>query len=519
MDNFITTLHQLKNSEEEKYDVLYVNSPMNHMTPKTMSKMAIHDLSKKNSLLYIWADTYTLADTLALIHSYDGYTYECIYQVCDIATYPTQVPVTKTKVVKKVEASADSSGVEESKSDESKPEEKDTDNMETEESKTEESKTEEKKPPVKRVVKTRCPPLSHPKYHTTTARGSSRGTTEFLLLAYRGDKSVITELHNEKAGTLPYQVVRRPEMGKKSRSVVKKGVYLDNDWCVDRPECFLQTVQDHLKPDIKVLEIFGSTIRDNVDGLGVNIPGGFCPGYKKTTGLTGAMNKVMRAMRKVQLQSLVTNLTKVGQSDDRAVKLEAFKKVEGEWAQVKKGLADMKTGGIGYDWGSDDKELPCEWLRLSVLFFATKNVADFGNLNRRRKKRKSTGPTGQFGISAPQEVSKELKEFLGLADDEKVSRTQTVRLLNAYIKEKGLQNPDKKVELIPDAALAKVLGVEEGCSGITYFRICSYLTNHFPPSKKALAAKAKAEKEALASKENVENVVDVEIANKKARVE
>jgi len=490
MENFLSSIHQIKSSNEEKYDVLYMNTPWNKLSVSQMSKLSIKDLAKENSLLYMWADTYTLADAISLINTF-GYKFESVYQVCDIASYPTNPP--KEKTVTKMDV------VEADKAEDAKTEGAKTEDAKTEGAKTEGAKTEG----AKRVKKTRCPPLTPPKYWTSGDRGSSRNTTEYLLLAVRGDSGVLTTLGNEKTGTLPYQVVRHPEMGKKSRSVPKKNVFLDTEWCVDRPIDFMDNVRGHLKPDVKMLEIFGSSIRDDIDGLGPNIPGGFCPGYNSNKGITGALNKCLRTMKKVQLQNLVSSLTKMAQTDDRDTKVQEFKKVEDTWKALVKALADLRSD-ISYDWSNEDADLPADWMRIAVLFYATKNVSDFGNLRRRRKKRKTQGgPVRLYGIAAARSISDELTEFLGLEKGTLMSRTTVIKKLNEYVKEKKLQNPEKKIEIIPDEKLGKILNVQDEHEPLTYFTMSKLITHHFPPTKAA-------EKDKENSKKVVEKVESTE---------
>ena len=463
MENFLTTFQQLKNSDGEKYDVLYMNTPWNRLSPSQMAKLSIKDLAKENALLFMGADSHNMADCIALVDHF-GFTFESVYMICDIASYPPPAPsASKTKSSPKAPESVD-------------PKEESNDGVQSPPS---ESTATEKKTPTRRAKKPRCPPLSPPKYWTSTDRGTSRGTTEYLLLAYRGDSSVLTTLSNERVGTLPYQIIRRPDLGKKSRSVPKKNVVLDPEWQIDRPEEFMENVLGHLKPGTKILEIFGSTVRDNVDALGPNIPGGFTPCYTSTEGITAALNKVMRSMRKVQLQTLVSSLTKMGQADDRASKVEEFKKLEDPWKVIKKALVDMK-GDITYDWSSEDAMLPPEWLRLAVLFFATKNVQGFSENRRKKKKRVPSkgGAPGLHGIARPRRISPELTAFLGLAPGTKISRTSCVKKLNEYVKSRGLQNPARRIEIIPDPPLKKILNPPEGAV-ITYFKMCSYLSPHY----------------------------------------
>ncbi len=462
MDNFQTSLGQIKAAnDEDKYDVLYVNTPWHKLSRDQLTRLAIGDLSKKSSLLYIWADTFTMADTIGLIRD-AGFEFESVYQVCDIASYP--------------------SSAEKGKAGEGAGQAEDAVDQNRVARRAKKSKT------------SRCPPLNPPRYWTADKRGSSRGTTEFLLLARRGDPGEVDSLGNDKAGTLPFQVVRHPELGRKSRSVARKNAVLDPEWCVDRPADFMESVRAHLNPEARMLELFGSSMRDEVDALGPNIPGGFAPRFSSTTGITGSLNRLMKSMRKVTLQAIATALTRMGQAEDRAVRIEEFKKIEEHWGAVVKALADMKPDHVSYDWSSEDSELPVEWLRLAVLSYASKNIAAFGQRRKKRKRSSPTGkPAGLHGIAEPREVSKELTDFLGLEEGTKVARTTAVKLVNDYVKEHSLKNPDKKIEILPDEKLARLLRHDpESGDVVTFFRLSSMVTHHFP---KAAAKGAAGDKE------------------------
>lgn len=482
MDNFISAVTQLKASEDTKYDVIYMNTPWNKLSVEQMGKIDLSALTKDEALMYMWADTYSIQSSIDLF-KLQGFKFESVYQICDVATYAA--PEVKPRPIAETTAEDDGGASSATK----------TSTSETPVDKT------EAKPIVKRVKKLRCPPLALPKYWKDVSnKGSTRPTTEFLLLGRKGDRDVLDKLMNEKAGTLPYQVVRKPELGKKSRSVPKKNINLDPEWVCDRPEEFLDTLLAHLKPSAKVLEVFGSTLKNTTDSIGPNVPGGFCPGYGSNTGLAHCLNKVMRSLKKVQLQSLCSSLSKMAQAedDDRETKVKEFRAVEPIWTEIVKSLADIKSP-VSYDWSSGDIDLPAEWLRLVVLSFAQKNTADFGDLRRKRKKRKTNkdAPRACHGIAKPVVVSKELTDFLGLEEGHMVSRTHTVKLLNNYVKANGLQNPDKKIEIVPDEAMLKLLKPAADFGPITYFKMCSLLGPHFPKEAQEVKdARAKAAKEA-----------------------
>ena len=86
-------------------------------------------------------------------------------------------------------------------------------------------------------------------------------------------------------------------------------------------------------------------------------------------------------------------------------------------------------------------------------------------------KRKPTG----FAVPGP--ISAHLAGFLGTSGD-KLARTEVTKGVVAYIKENGLQNPDNKRVILPDAKLKLLLD----CSSddeVTYFNLQKFLNHHF----------------------------------------
>ncbi|CAM9108705.1 unnamed protein product, partial [Ectocarpus sp. 12 AP-2014] len=497
MGSFISAVAQLKASDDTKYDVLYVNTPWNKLTVEQMAKIDLSSLAKDEALMYMWADTYSMQSSIDLF-KLQGFKFDSVYQICDVATYPALEHKPLKAAAGAGEGGAATSVADAMLGDDDGPKPP----VESAEAPVDKAGA---KTATKRAKKQRCPPLTLPKYwKEVEPEGSTRPTTEYLLLGRKGGRGALDRLMNEKAGTLPYQVVRRPDLGKKSRSVPKKNINLDPTWVCDRPEEFLDTTLAHLKPSAKVLEVFGSTLKKTTDSIGPNVPGGFCPAYASNTGLANCLNKAMRSMKRVQLQTLCSSLSKMAQVDDadRAARVREFKAVEPTWTEVVKSIADLKSP-VTYDWSSQDADLPAEWLRLAVLSFAQKNMADFGDLRRKRKKRKTNkdSPRACHGIAKPVVVSKELTDFLGLEEGHMVSRTHTVKLLNNYVKANGLQNPAKKIEIVPDDALLKLLRPPADFGPITYFKMCSILGPHFPKdSQEVKDAKAKEAGEAKAAK-------------------
>ena len=120
---------------------------------------------------------------------------------------------------------------------------------------------------------------------------------------------------------------------------------------------------------------------------------------------------------------------------------------------------------------------------------------------KKSKKRRSVKEDGSArkpsGFASPVVVSDELYGFLsqfGVTKGDPIARTDVTKYITSYIKEKDLQNPEYRREIIPDAALKKLFGeplerkdASDSSSPLvyTYLRLQKYLSPHFP--KKVVA--------------------------------
>jgi chromatin remodeling complex protein RSC6 len=120
---------------------------------------------------------------------------------------------------------------------------------------------------------------------------------------------------------------------------------------------------------------------------------------------------------------------------------------------------------------------------------------------KKSKKKKSmrdeNNPRKPSGFASPVVVSDELYNFLtqfGVKKSEPIARTDVTKYITTYIKEKDLQNPEYRREILPDATLKKLFGEpqerknqddENSPLVYTYLRLQKYLSPHFP--KKASA--------------------------------
>jgi hypothetical protein len=95
-----------------------------------------------------------------------------------------------------------------------------------------------------------------------------------------------------------------------------------------------------------------------------------------------------------------------------------------------------------------------------------------------RKKRERNPNLQPSGFARPGPITHELSAFLDMPKGEPVARTTVTKHMSSYIKEKELQNPDRKREIVLDDKLAKLFKMNVG-NTIEYFEIQKLLKNHY----------------------------------------
>merc|ERR1711951_182208 len=78
------------------------------------------------------------------------------------------------------------------------------------------------------------------------------------------------------------------------------------------------------------------------------------------------------------------------------------------------------------------------------------------------------------GLTKPMTLSKELATIVGAKKDEKLARSEIIKRLWAYLKEKKLQDPENKQYFTPDKTMEPVFGKD----GIKAFGMSKYLKEH-----------------------------------------
>lgn len=106
------------------------------------------------------------------------------------------------------------------------------------------------------------------------------------------------------------------------------------------------------------------------------------------------------------------------------------------------------------------------------------------------QKKRDNAKKSPSGFAKPCKISNELCKFVGIPEGSERSRTDITRYINAYVKEKNLNNPENRREFFPDDKLRAILNVKE-TDKVTYFILQRLIAHHFPLSinkQNALAA-------------------------------
>ena len=97
-------------------------------------------------------------------------------------------------------------------------------------------------------------------------------------------------------------------------------------------------------------------------------------------------------------------------------------------------------------------------------------------------------PKKLSGFAKPTHISKELATFLNIDENELIARTQVTKLINIYVKENNLQNPENKREIVMNDALKKLVDIPDDVT-LSFFNLQKYIKHHYPASKTIIEVK------------------------------
>ena len=82
------------------------------------------------------------------------------------------------------------------------------------------------------------------------------------------------------------------------------------------------------------------------------------------------------------------------------------------------------------------------------------------------------------GFSKPMNLSKELTAFLEVSEDTMLARTEVTKLINKYVKEHNLQNPENKREFALDDKLKTIIKAQDN-EQVTFFNLQKFMSPHY----------------------------------------
>jgi Sec-independent protein translocase protein TatA len=99
-----------------------------------------------------------------------------------------------------------------------------------------------------------------------------------------------------------------------------------------------------------------------------------------------------------------------------------------------------------------------------------------------KKKKRSSSNRPPSGFAKPTQLSPELCVFMNIEKDSLKARTEVTKFFCEYFKEHDLQDPAYRRNIIPNAALKKILKLTNE-DQVSYFNLQKYLKIHYPKSK------------------------------------
>ena len=109
------------------------------------------------------------------------------------------------------------------------------------------------------------------------------------------------------------------------------------------------------------------------------------------------------------------------------------------------------------------------------------------NLGEDRKK----GENNNSGFMKPVRISDDLASFIGVDNDQQITRVLITKKICQHIKEQDLQNPKDRREILPDLALRKLFAITDAdTEPLTYYGIQKRIQRHIFKTDPAAAAAA-----------------------------
>lgn len=134
---------------------------------------------------------------------------------------------------------------------------------------------------------------------------------------------------------------------------------------------------------------------------------------------------------------------------------------------------------------------PCEELgsKLTAVIASMKELQglikvlskDYDKMKKsveKTERKRANARTNPNGFAKPSKIVDELCDFCGVPRGTMMSRTDVTRAINSYIKEKNLNKPENKRQIVPDDKLRTLLKLKVG-DEVNYFKMQSFISPLF----------------------------------------
>lgn len=492
---------------EEKYDAVFLNTPWKKLSQAELEALPIKDLCKDNASLFMWADSFSVADAAMCISKW-GLQFKSVAAIMNLAEKPAAASAAPAKPAVDASASASASvpASEEPSKDVSASVEG-ADASETEGQATSASVSASVPAEGKTSNKPRGPRIKsiQPPSWWLDGECLSRPTTEMLFMAVLGEGATA----NPKWKSQPYQVCDMPELAKSKARGRQPSPWCPAEWAFRRPSEFLNSVVASLAPGSRIVELFGDSMHDSVHAWGPALPASYVPALSTSEGVIGTAMKALEGEGKVSLRSIAAKLRKMVASPPAADQAAAPEEAVVDEDTTITALLQKASAASGQDWTSDD-------LKRVMSACADYKLAHHSSRSRKTK-RASRGALNadgserkRCGIAAAGPITPELCAFFGEPAGTQISRTMVVKRVNQYIEQNKLKD-GRKINI--DDKLKALLDPPEGTT-VTFFNMCRLLSKHFIKKDKSDASVD----DASASAETV-TASDLESEAKKQKID
>lgn len=122
---------------------------------------------------------------------------------------------------------------------------------------------------------------------------------------------------------------------------------------------------------------------------------------------------------------------------------------------------------------SDKKSLLKQVKQLKTDSYKLLKIRNLG------EDKKSKGENSNSGFMKPVLISEDLASFIGVHNDQPITRVLITKKICQHIKEKDLQNPNDRREILPDQALKKLFNITDAdTEPLTYYSIQKRIQRH-----------------------------------------